>query len=66
MQVSFIMDEGRTFSQKTSSWKDNVSILGRIISVLNVNEYPCSITFKIHFHDAYQFSALGQLPRQCV
>ena len=34
------MNEGRTFSHKPSSWKDNVSILGRIISVLNLNEYP--------------------------
>ena len=48
------MNEGRTFSHKPSSWKDNVSILGRIISVLNLNEYPRFITFRIHLHDAYQ------------
>ena len=42
------MNEGITFSHNVAS------LLGRVISVLELSEYSYFITFRIHFLDAYQ------------
>ena len=54
---------GEHFPQNFIMKGQSVSIWGRIISTLNFNEYPSFITLKIYFHDAYQFTASGQLPK---